>query len=91
VMDADGQKVITIPVQGWPGWLPDGRLVVSNLFDEGPQDKRVAHVVNVETGEDIVITGTYHTWSPDGTQVAYYAGPTLTIWMANTDGSNARK
>jgi Tol biopolymer transport system component len=91
VMEADSQKVITIPVQGWPGWLPDGRLIVSNLFDEGPQDKRVAHVVNVETGEDVTITGTYHTWSPDGTQVAYYAGPTPTIWMANADGSNARQ
>ena len=91
VMDADGQKVITIPVQGWPGWLPDGRLVVSNLFDEGPQDKRVAHVVNLETREDVTITGTFHTWSPDGTQVAYHVGPTSTLWVADADGRNPRQ
>ena len=88
VMDADSQKVITVPVQGWPGWLPDGRLIVSDLFDEGPQDKRVAHVVKVETGEDVAITGTYHTWSPDGAQVAYHAGPTSTLWVADADGRN---
>ena len=91
VMDADSQKVITIPVQGWPGWLPDGRLIVSNLFDEGPQDKRVAHVVNVETREDVIITGTFHTWSPDGTQVAYHVGLTPTLWMADADGRNPRQ
>jgi Tol biopolymer transport system component len=91
VMDADSQRVITLPVQGWPGWLPDGRLSVSNLFDEGPQDKRVAHVVNVETHEDVIITGTVHTWSPDGTQVAYRAGPTSTLWVADADGRNPRQ
>jgi len=91
LMDVDSQRVITIPVQGWPGWLPDGRLVVSNLFDEGPQDKRVAHVVNVETREDVIITGTFHTWSPDGTQVAYHAGPTSTLWLADADGRNPRQ
>jgi len=91
VMDADSQKVITVPVQGWPGWLPGGRLVVSNLFDEDPQDKRVAHVVNVETREDVIITGTFHTWSPDGAQVAYHVGPTSTLWVADADGRNPRQ
>jgi Tol biopolymer transport system component len=90
VMEADSQKVITIPVQGWPGWLPDGRLIVSNLFDEGPQDQRVAHVVNVETREDVTITGTYHTWSPNGKQLAYNRADD-TLWIADADGRNARQ
>jgi len=89
VMDADSQKVITIPVQGWPGWLPDGRLAVSYLSNEGPQDKSMAHVVNVETGEDVAITGTYHTWSSDGRQVAYWSSST--IWIADANGRNARQ
>jgi len=91
VMDADSQETVTFPVQGWPGWLPDGRLVVSNLFDEGPQDKRLAHVVNVETREDVTITGTFHTWSPNGAHVAYNAGPTSTLWLADAEGRNPRQ
>jgi Tol biopolymer transport system component len=75
------------------GWLSDDRLQVTE------QDR--ARLINLHTSQDIVITGTQHVWSPDGRHVAYLDFPlgatypaagrdAPQIWIADTDGRNAR-
>jgi Tol biopolymer transport system component len=96
IMDWDTERVMTVPVQGFPSWLPNqpgavsGRLTVADFFSDSPADKRVAHVVDPNTGLDIAITGTYHVWSPDGMQLAYSQADDI-IRIADANGFQARQ
>ncbi len=77
ISDAEGNPIASVADPGWVGWLPDGRLWISNDFDGSLSEERAAHVVRLDTGEDTVITGTYHNWSSDGTRVAYMSSDQL--------------
>ena len=75
------------PLKGVPlvGWLPDGRLQISAV-DE-------VHLVDLDTGTNVVITGTRQIWSPDGTRLVNLTTPypIPTIWVADANGRDARQ
>jgi Tol biopolymer transport system component len=89
VIDADGRLIKTYR-PGLIGWLPGGRLWIIDAFSDDREKK--SRVLNLDTGEDDEITGTYPVWSPDGTRVAYFVqDPSdATVWVADADGRNAR-
>lgn len=77
------------------GWLPDGRLWgVGDGWVTGPDGiarKDKMSLIDVDTGQVIPLDGTGHVWSPDGTRVAYFDTYSLDLWLADADGSNARR
>jgi hypothetical protein len=91
VMDADTRRQRTVAgatrLRGAPlvGWLPDGRLQIS--------DGDEAHLVDLDTGTHVVITGTRQIWSPDGTRLVNLTTPypIPTIWVADANGRDARQ
>ncbi len=88
VIDADsGQVEATLDgLEGASlGWGSDGGLWVK-------EPDRI-HLLNSATSTTIEIAGTSHTWSPEGTRLAYVADgmdQTSMIWVADALGHNAR-
>ncbi|MGC1295197.1 MAG: hypothetical protein WA869_09155, partial [Alloacidobacterium sp.] len=95
--DGSGQKQLTnIPSGGvcFPGWSPDREKIAFTVFDgKTPMihiaDKNGDHVTRI-------IEGIAAHWSPDGTHIAFLRysdarGSKGSIWIANADGSDAKK
>jgi TolB protein len=80
-----------------PTWSPDGQLLAfaSTRSGEGTQ----IHILDLVTREIRAVTkglpeiGGRVDWSPDGTTLAFYAGPQngREIFFVNIDGSNLRQ
>ena len=93
VADAETQRVRTVREDKaylQVHWLPDGRLQLAWQDVPGGLSSRI---VSLGTGQDIEITGTNHTWSPDGKWMAYTVArypTTQALWLADADGNDAR-
>ena len=86
IVDADSRQSKTVKADhpiSWLDWLPDGRLQIDR------EDKLSSDLVNLDTGENVEITGLYHAWSPDGLRVAYFMPEPsdIAIWIADKNGT----
>lgn len=95
VVDENGQSVPTPPLQGTRlGWLPDNRLWVGGIEGIGsasPLPSSGAVVVDLDRAQMATLAGVDHLWSPDGQRVAYLSWPNLALWVADSNGHNARQ
>jgi Tol biopolymer transport system component len=83
--DAGEVRVVADGLKGAPSvsWTPDGRLQMAGT---------TTRLFDLASGAGVEITGTGHTWSPDGTQVAFVSAyPNRKIWIADANGRNARQ
>ncbi len=91
MMDANTHQQRTVAnatrLRGAPliGWLPDGRLQIS--------DGDEVHLIDLDAGTHVVITGTRQIWSPDGTRLVNLTTPypIPTIWVADANGRDAHQ
>ena len=96
VANADGtdaREILTEEVlamgMGKLTWSPTGDRIAM----ENQQEGNVAIYAFAPDGSDFtkVITGGFnHSWSPDGSQIAYGLPGRDGLWIADADGSNAR-
>jgi Tol biopolymer transport system component len=92
VVEAESQRTRAIR-EGYRyqgiGWLPDGRV----RLDEPGGFESSVRAINLDSGQDVQITGTNPTWSPDGQWMTYLTTQyptTQTIWLAEANGQDAR-
>ncbi len=80
-----------------PTWSPDGRAIAFASTRSGQETQ--LHIIDLATQEIRVVTngvpgiGGRSDWSPDGSILAFYAGPQdgREIFIVNIDGSNLRQ
>ena len=81
-------------------WSPDGRWLAFSDYSGGRgtyrPDKWSVYVVGADgSGRRLLVENAlYVTWSPDGRRMAFIAGgpcPNSAIYVANADGTGARK
>ncbi len=104
IVDYDGFNPRRVTVNGslniLPNWSPDGRTLAYVSYRQGSPAVFLAHVfekrstpnVTGEKGGSQVLGGA--TFSPDGKRIAFAstrAGNNTEIWVANSDGSGARR
>jgi len=94
-MRPDGDQYEALASGDWAVWSPDGRSIAYSCRsgEAGPYGHIC--VMNADgSGQRLVIAdGLFPKWSPDGTQILFRrsAIDAGDAWVANADGTNARK
>ncbi len=84
-------------------WSPDGRLQITKIIKGGPEGDEGTRLIDLDTGQDILMADAYPIWSPDGKRIAYLTdsaqqwqlidwitGGNEIVWVADANGRNAR-
>lgn len=102
VMNLDGSNLRAVVDDSGgdfaPSWSPDGTKILFQAWRNNDTQWDI-YVVNVDGSDEQVLISTelneqLPSWSPDGTQIVYQAGLAdvgTDIYVANADGSNARR
>jgi len=82
-----GDEQVLVRGTGWGALSPDG----SHLAYSAPDGIRIKDMAG---GQEILteaVGGYDMHWSPDGWQIAYIGGSSISTWVINADGTGARK
>jgi TolB protein len=75
-----------------PEWSPDGRRLAFMRVEKEDEHKGKIFIVNADgSGLQFLVDGGEPSWSPDGTQVVYWAGDPSRLYVINIDGSGNRE
>jgi WD40 repeat protein len=98
VMRPDGTDVRRVTTaSGRPSWSPDGSRLAFHRAQQDVPGGKIFTIAEDGTGEQLLHTGMFADWSPDGHTIAFsdgerYDGTTLMdLWLIGADGANARR
>ena len=101
VMDSNGNNKINISSEsdsagegGWrfPIWSPDDKWIVHGRYMSNGQAGTDVFTMDTNgTNSKWIAHGSFPRYSYDGTKLAFYTEPGLTIWIIEADGTNPRQ
>jgi len=86
VWDVESRRELFLAQGSFEYFLPGEKTIVTSVlaYDEQDMSYEINHVYNAETGKELVLTGAYIGFSPDGKKIVSTSGNNTHIWDAET-------